>query len=160
MGRHGRARTKLDEVIDDDFIAGFEPVEDGPVLADPAPGHDRADGCFILFVDHIHSLAHIGGLHCDLGHQENAILLASHHAGAHELPGQQALIAIVECGAQLLRTEQGIDLAGGEIQFAFFFVFRAIRQYQRYLLHPLFIQGAAKLCQLVIGKTEAYPYGR
>ena len=83
-------------------------------------------------------------LHCDLWHEKNAVLRSPvTDASAHELPGQQAVIAIVEIARNCCVPSSGIDLAGGEIQFPFFFVFRAIRQYQRYLLHPLFVQRAA-----------------
>src|SRR6187455_1769515 len=106
MRRDEGARTQLDEVVYDDFIARFEAIKDDPILADPAARYHRPDRRFILFVDHIYRVARISYLHCSLWHKIDPILHTRHHPRPHELPGKQAAIAILEFCAQLLGTEQ------------------------------------------------------
>src|SRR5687768_6919911 len=160
MRRHKRTRPELDNVIDNNPLTRLEPIENDPVFPYPVARHDWSYCCFVFVIDNIYRLAQIGSLYGDLRDEKNAVALAGNDTRPYELPGQQAPLAVVEGSAQLLRTQFRVDPAGCKIQFAFFLVLRAVPQNQRHLLYPVFGKGTTNTRQFVVGKAEAYPYGR
>src|SRR5450755_4647271 len=48
---HRSARLNLEQVVDDDFVAGIEAGEDRPLLSDPVSGRDRPRLHFPIGVD-------------------------------------------------------------------------------------------------------------
>src|SRR3977135_3814119 len=106
---HG-ARTNLEQVVENDPVAGIEAAENHPIRADPAADLDRTGRCLVFLVEREHEKRLLGLDHRGLGHEEHVVALARCHLDPHELAGKQAHARIADRRAQLLRGAPGAIL--------------------------------------------------
>src|SRR5712691_4276989 len=93
LGFRGRLRThrgtrpQLEQVVENDSVAGVEAAEDHPVGTDPVAHLDRAGRGLVLLVEREHEERFLGLDDCGLGNEEHVVALARRHLDPHELAG-------------------------------------------------------------------------
>src|SRR5512141_688452 len=155
--RHGAAGAQLEQVVDDDAIAGVEPGQDDPVAAGPLTGRHGPDRRLAVVVDE-YEVSLLGLQDGRLRHEIHVLALAADDAHTHELSRQESLAGVVEFRAQLLGSQLGVDLRGGEIEAPLAGIARAVTEDE---LHVT-CRGAPEpprrqLGEIRLGQAEAYP---
>lgn len=111
------ARAGPSAGLDDHAVAGPEPAGDQPLVADGAPGHQRALLQPALAVDHVGDrLARAVAAHRGLGHQQRLVEHALLDDGARIHARQQLVARIRELGAQRHRARALVHRDVGELQ--------------------------------------------
>ena len=93
---HRSARPHLEQIVDDDFVAGIEAGEDRPLLADPVSGRDRPRLDLPIGADNKNKIAFLGLDYGGLRHQKYLVALARSDANDDELSRKKLLARIVE----------------------------------------------------------------
>src|SRR5208283_2995643 len=113
---HRGARLDLQQIVDDDPVAGVESGHDRPVRVDPIAGLDRPRLRLAFGVDDKHQILLLGLNDRGLRHEEYVVALPGSDAHRNELAGEKLLVRIVEFGTQLLRAETGVDRCRGKVE--------------------------------------------